>query len=119
MTIRTLRAAAAALLLGTASVAGVALMGASPAMAVTLRMAVGKPLQEAVALYKQGNYQGAKAKVEEAEAVSGKTAEETAAINQMKDAIAVASGDTNTPKGALAKFAKDYAAGKYKETIAD
>jgi hypothetical protein len=59
------------------------------------------------------------AKVDEAEAVSGKSAEESAAIAQMKNAIAVASGDTSTAIGAKAKFANDYNANKFKDVIAD
>src|SRR5581483_8493606 len=110
---------ATALLLGTAACAGVAVLSASPAMAVTLRQAAGKPLQEAQALFREGNYKGAMAKVQEAEAVSGKTPDEISVINQMKDAIAVASGDTSTAKGCLAKFSKDYSSGKYKDAIAD
>ena len=50
-----------------------------------VRAKVGKPLQEAQKLAGEGNYKGAMAKVNEAEAVSGKTAEETKIINQMKD----------------------------------
>src|SRR6185312_10066018 len=78
-----------------------------------------KPLQEAQSLAGQGNYKAAMAKVNEAEAVSGKTAEETQIINQMKNYIAVKSGDPSTPAGAEAKFANDYNAGKFKEVIAD
>src|SRR5581483_3379039 len=77
------------------------------------------PLQEAVAALKAGNYASAKAKLSEAEAISGKTAEETQIINQIKNAIAVQSGDTSTAIGAKAKFANDYNAKKYKEVIAD
>ena len=50
-----------------------------------VRAAVGKPLQEAQELAAAGNYKAAMAKVNEAEAVSGKTAEETKIIAQMKD----------------------------------
>jgi hypothetical protein len=118
MTIRNLRAAATALLLGTATIAGVAILGASPVMAA-LRASVGKPLQEAQALAAAGNYKGAMAKVNEAEAVPGKTAEESSVIAKMKDYLAVASEDTSTAKGCQAKFAKDYNAGKYKDVQAD
>ena len=57
----------------------------------SLRAAVGKPLQEAQALAAQKNYKAAMAKINEAEAVPNKTADETDVIAQMKDYIAVAS----------------------------
>jgi hypothetical protein len=113
-----LRAVAAALLLGTATLAGASLLTSAPAIAA-VRAAVGKPLNEAIALYNQKNYKAAMAKVDEAEAVAGKTAEESSAIAQMKNAIAVASGDPSTPAGCKAKFANDYGAKKYKDVIAD
>jgi len=118
MTVRNLRAVATALLLGAAAMAGATVLSSTPA-AAALRASVGKPLLEAQTLYSQGNYKAAMAKVNEAEAVSGKTAEETNVINQMKNAIAVKSGDASTPAGAEAKFANDYNARKYKEVIAD
>jgi hypothetical protein len=118
MTVRKLRAIATALLLGTAGVAGVTFLSTAPA-AAALRASVGKPLQEAQALLKSGNYKAALAKVNEAEAVPGKTAEETKVIAQFKDAIAVQSGDTSTAIGAKAKFANDYNAHKYRDVIAD
>ncbi len=118
MTVRNLRAVATALLLGAAAMAGAAVLSSTPA-AAALRASVGKPLQEAIALYNAKNYKGAMAKVNEAEAISGKTAEESKAIEQMKNAIAVASGDPSTPAGAEAKFTNDYNAGRFKEVIAD
>jgi hypothetical protein len=117
MTVRNLRAVATALLLGAAAMAGAAVLS-SPA-AAALRAAVGKPLLEAQTLYNQGNYKGAMAKVNEAEAVSNKTAEETSTIAQMKNAIAVKSGDPSTPAGAEAKFVNDYNSGRFKDVIAD
>src|ERR1043166_2530174 len=118
MTIRNLRAAAAALLLGTAAIAGASVLAAAPAQAA-VRASIGKPLNEAISLYQQKNYKAAMAKVEEAEAVSGKTAAESQAIAQRKNAIAVASGDKNTAAGAKAAFANDFAAKKYKDVIED
>ena len=59
------------------------------------------------------------ARVNEAEAIPGKSAEENKIINQMKDAIAVKTGDASTALGAKAKFANDYNARKYKDVIAD
>jgi hypothetical protein len=118
MTVRKLRAVAAALLLGTATLAGTVVLTTAPAMAA-VRASVGKPLQEAIALLNQKNYAAAKAKVSEAEAVANKTPEETSTIAQVKNAIAINSGDTSTPQGAKAKFANDYNARKFKDVIAD
>jgi hypothetical protein len=118
MTNRSLRAVAAALLLGTASLAGVAVLTTTPA-AAAVRASVGKPILEAQSLAQQKNWKAAMAKVEEAEAVSGKTAEEANIVKQMKDYIAVNSGDTSTAIGAKAKFANDYNANKFKDVIAD
>jgi hypothetical protein len=113
-----LRAIATAFLLTTAAVAGGVMVSALPAEAA-VRAVVGKPLQEAQALAAQGNYKAAMAKVNEAAAVSGKTEEETKIIEQMKEYIAVKSGDTSTAGGAKAKFANDYNDRKYKDVIAD
>jgi hypothetical protein len=118
MTASKLRAVATAFLLGTASVCGAALVLSAPA-AAAVSAKVGKPLQEAQALANAGNYKGALAKLNEAEAISGKSAEENKIINQMKDFIAIKSGDTSTPAGAKAKFANDYNAKKYKDVIDD
>jgi len=118
MTASKLRAVTTAFLLGTATLCGGAMILSAPAEAA-VRATVGKPLQEAQKLAGEGNYKGAMAKVNEAEAVSGKSAEETKIINQMKDYLAVKSGDTSTPAGAKAKFANDYNAKKYKDVIDD
>lgn len=118
MTASKLRAVATAFLLGTAMISGGALIASMPAQAA-VSAKVGKPLQEAMALANKGDYKGAMAKVNEAEAVSGKTAEDTATITKVKDFIAIKSGDTSTPVGAKAKFANDYNARKYKDVIED
>ncbi|HKD46099.1 MAG TPA: hypothetical protein VKB67_00270 [Rhizomicrobium sp.] len=118
MTANKLRAVATAFLLGTAVISGGVLIASMPAQAA-VSAKVGKPLQEAQALAEQGNYKAAMAKVNEAEAVPNKTAEESKIIAQMKEYIAVKSGDTSTPSGAKAKFANDYNARKYKEVIED
>jgi hypothetical protein len=118
MTVRKLRAVAAALLLGSATLAGTVVLTSSPAIAA-VRASVGKPLQDAIALLNQKNYAAAKAKVSEAEAVANKTPEETSTIAAVKNAIAINSGDTSTPQGAKAKFANDYNARKFKDVIAD
>jgi hypothetical protein len=118
MTASKLRAVTTAFLLGTATVCGAALILSAPASAA-VSAKVGKPLQEAQKLAAEGNYKGAMAKLNEAEAISGKSAEENKIINQMKDFIAVKSGDASTPAGAKAKFANDYNARKYKDVIDD
>ena len=118
MTMGNLRAVATALLLGTATLAGAVVLTTAPATAA-LRASVGKPLQEAQALAREGNYKAAMAKVNEAEAVSGRTAEENSIINALKKYIAINSGDTGTADGCKAKFAKDYSANKFRDVIAD
>jgi hypothetical protein len=83
-------ALAAALLLGGAVVT-------SPAAAQeALRPAVGKPLASARSLLAAHNYAKAMAAVRAADAVPGKTPHETLIIEQMRAAIAQASGDTAT-----------------------
>ncbi len=117
MIAKKLRAVATALVLGTAAMA-VASMPADAAV----RAAVGKPLQEAQTLAGQGNYQGAMAKVRQAEGVGGLSAEEQKIIKQMKDYLAAKSGGqvaSDTPIGAQAKFDADYRAGRYREVIND
>ncbi|HEY8254831.1 MAG TPA: hypothetical protein VIG39_09345 [Rhizomicrobium sp.] len=118
MTVRKLRAAMTAILLGTAVAAGSALVLATPAAALTASPKVGPLLKEAVAMISAKNYKGAQAKLSEAEAVKS-TPDDTALINQIKNAISISSADPNTPGGAKAKFAQDYNAGKFKDVIAD
>ena len=118
MTASKLRAVATAFLLGTAMVSGGMLIASMPAQAA-VSAKVGKPLQEAQQLAAKSDWKAAMAKVNEAEAVPGKTAEENKVIAQMKEYIAVKSGDTSTPAGAKAKFANDYNARKYKDVIED
>ena len=122
MTAPKLRAALTAVLLATAAAGAGALMSAAPAEAqATVRSVVGKPLQEAQSLASQKNWKAAMAKVNEAEAAPNKTAAETQIIAQMKKYIAVNSGDVSIggKDAALAKFANDYRAGKFRETIED
>lgn len=114
MTASKLRAAATAILLGTAAVT----VTTMAAQAATVSPRVGAALKEAQALATAGNYKGAQAKINEADAVPGKTADDTAIINQFKNFIAVKSGDTSTAAGAKAKFANDYNAGKWRDVIA-
>jgi len=117
MIAKNLRAAATAFVLGTA-----ALVAMSMPADAAMRSSVGKPLQEAVSLAKSGNYTGAMAKVKQAEAVGGLSAEEAKGVNQMKEYLAAASNGsvgTDTRTGAEAKFAADNRAGRYREVIAD
>jgi hypothetical protein len=119
MTVRRLRAAMTAILLGTAAAAGSAMVLAVPAQAApTVSAKAGPLLMEAKALIAAKNYKGASAKLNEAEAVAS-TPDDRAVINQLKSAIAISSADPNTPGGAKAKFAQDYSAGKWKDVIAD
>jgi hypothetical protein len=118
MTVRNLRAALTAILLGTATVGAAVLATASSAQAATVSAKVGPLLKEAQAMIASKNYAGAKAKLNEAEAAAS-TPDDHAIISQFKSAIAISSADPNTPGGAKAKFAQDYNAGKFKDVIAD
>lgn len=120
MTVRKLHAAVTAILLGTAAVSVAALALAVPAAALTVSAKVGPLLNEAKAMMTSGNYSGAMAKLREAEAVKS-TADDTAAINSMKQYIGVKTGDAalGGAAGAKAKFANDYNAGKFRDVIAD
>lgn len=69
---------------------------ATPAAAEALRPAVGKPLEQAKSYYSQHNYTKAMAAVRQADAAAGKTANEQLVIEQMRAAIANASGDNAT-----------------------
>jgi hypothetical protein len=122
MTALKLRAALTAILLATASAGAVSLALSSPAQAqAAVRAVVGKPLTEAKTMAAAGNWKGAMAKVNEAEAAPNKTPAETQIIGQMKQFIAVKSGDVSIggAPAAKAKFANDYAARKYKDVIED
>lgn len=61
-----------------------------------LRPEVGKPLQAAQELVKAGKFREALAKVREADAVGGKTANETLTIERMRLAAASGAGDADT-----------------------
>jgi hypothetical protein len=121
MTAPKLHAALTAILLATASVGAAAIVTAAPAQAQSVRAVVGKPLNEAKSLAAAKNWKAAMAKVNEAEAVSDKTAYESKIIAQMKQYIAVNSGDVSIggAVAAKAKFARDYNEKKYKDVIAD
>ena len=120
MTANKLRSALAAALLGTAAIAGAAALLSVPAMAANVRPEVGTPLQEAQKLAASGNYKAAMAKVNEAESVPGKTADESDIIAKMKSFVGVKSGDASLGglAAAKAKFGNDYAARNYSAVIA-
>lgn len=67
--------------------------GAAAAGADAVRPEVGNPLKAAESMMKAHKYREALAKVNEAEAASGRTAYENVLIQQMRGSIALASGD--------------------------
>ncbi|QAU35720.1 hypothetical protein [Janthinobacterium sp. 17J80-10] len=66
---------------------------ASQEQAQAVRAEVGKPLQAAAELVKAKKYAEALAKLQEADAVTGKTAYETFVLDRMRGAAAAAAGD--------------------------
>ena len=92
----------------------------------TISAQVGPLLIEAKALGEAGNYEGALAKVNDAEAVKS-TPDDAYVINQMKQYFEVKSsqpshaqsGGVSSAAEAKAKFANDYNAGRFKDVIAD
>lgn len=121
MTVRNLRAVTTAILLGTAAI-GAVTFAATPAFAAGgVHPAVGNALKEAQSLAAAGKYKEAMAAVNRADATPNKTSDETKVIDQMKQFIAVKSGDASIggALGAKAKFANDYNARRYKDVIAD
>jgi len=99
---------------------GTSILGAGGALAQSVSAAVGNPLNQARSLADAGKYREA---MEQANAASAaaKSAPERAKVDQMKQYIAIKSGDASIggALGAKAKFAKDYNAGLWKEVIAD
>jgi hypothetical protein len=120
MPLRTLRAALTAILLGSAMAGAAVLTMVGPAQALTVSNKVGPMIKEAQSLAAAGNYRAAMAKLNEAEAAKS-TPDDTTVINQLKQYVAVKSGDVSIggTVAAKAKFANDYNAGKYKDVIAD
>jgi hypothetical protein len=104
--------------MGTAAMGAVSLGLTATAEAATVSAKVGPLLKEAQSLAQAGNYSAASAKLREADAVKS-TPDDATIINQLRQFIAVKSGDTSTVAGAKAKFANDYNAGRYKDVIAD
>jgi len=70
--------------------------GLTAAHAQSLRPEVGKPLQQAGELLRTGKAKEALAKVREADAVSGKTAQEQLMIDRMRGSAAQRAGDNGT-----------------------
>ena len=121
MIVTKLRAAATALLLGMAAFAAGGILTATPADAA-VRAAVGKPLQDAIAAVKAGNCQAATAKIRQAEAVGGLSAEEQKILTQTKQYAEVTfkgQCGVTSGEGAQAKFDADWHARKYSDVIAD
>jgi tetratricopeptide (TPR) repeat protein len=121
MTAFNLRAALTAVLLSSAAMGAATLVSTLPAQAAGgVHAKVGNALKEAQSLAAGGNYKAAMAKVNEASAAAT-TSDETAVVNQMKQYIAVKSGDASIggALGAKAKFANDANAGRWKDVIAD
>jgi len=114
MNVRNLRAATAAFLIGGA------MFGATMVSAQTsVSSAVGRPLQEARQLADSGKYREAMSRLDTA-AAAAKTPAENNVVNQMKQYVAVKSGDASIggALGAKAKFAADAGAGRWREVIA-
>jgi len=114
MSVRNLRTALAALLLGGA------VLGATAVSAqTTVSAAVGKPLQEARTLADSGRYKEAMARIDSA-AAAAKSPAENNVVNQMKQYVAVKSGDPSIggALGAKAKFAADANASRWDAVIA-
>lgn len=92
---KRIRALAMALLAGTAGISGAAIVSTS-AQAAAVRSAIGKPLQEAQRLASEGKMAAALAAVNQAEAVSNKTAAESSVIAQMRNYIQAKSGSASS-----------------------
>ena len=114
-----LRTALTAVLLGTTPVLS-AMVFTAPAQGATVSAHVGAALKAAQTLAAAGNYRAAMAKINEAEAAPGKTSDDSAVINQMKQYVGIKSGDAaiGGVAGAKAKFANDYNAGRFRDVIA-
>ncbi len=107
---KSLRAAAAAFVLGTATVA-VGTIALTVQAEAGARPAVAKFLQEAIRQAGSGNTAGARASVAAAEGVGGLTAGDHAAIEQVRQYI-------NAKSNAGGGLAGDYRAGHYSSVIA-
>src|ERR1700733_3940361 len=88
-----------------------ALLATPAARAEEMPPAIGKPLQAASAALRAGRYAQALAAVRQADAVPGKTAHQSAVIDQMRAAIAERSGDANTAAAAYQRMLANGEAG--------
>ncbi len=95
------RALSIALLLGTAAVAGHGYV-IGEASAASVRSVVGKPLQQAQELATKGDYKGAMAAVNQADAAAGKTPDEAKIIDQMRAYITAKSGSASAYEAQIA-----------------
>lgn len=78
------------------------IIGVAPAYAAeAMRPEIGKPLQAAQALMKQGKHKDALAKLREADKVAGKTANEAYLIERVRAAAASSAGDYGTAADAF------------------
>jgi hypothetical protein len=120
MTSSKFRALAAALLLSTASAAGIAVVSSAPAEAAsTVRPQVGAALQAAIKDASSGQGNAAMEKIHEAESVGSLTPSEQQAIAQTKEFVAAKTGAGGGATGAKAKFANDYNAGRYSAVVGE
>jgi len=121
MIAKSLRGVAAALLIGTATVAVTGLAVPQMAQAAGVRPEVGKPLQEAISLAKSGKGSAALAEVRKAESVSHLTSDERKLIEQTKQYVSVRtgnfSGGVTSKTMAQAKISADYNARRYREVV--
>ncbi|MDN3922054.1 hypothetical protein [Roseateles violae] len=95
-TLAGLALGAAALTLGGTPEGTLGLLNTAQAQADAVRPEVGKHLRDASALIKAGKHKDALAKIRDAEAVSGRTASENAAIEGMRLSAAQGAGDADT-----------------------
>ena len=77
------------------------IVGLAPAHAQAVRAEVGKHLQAAQALMKQGKHKDALAKLREADKVAGKTAQESYLIDRVRASAASSAGDYGTAADAF------------------
>jgi hypothetical protein len=110
---QNLRAAAVALLLGSA-VAGGALLHSTSAAEAAARPQVGNLLKQAISLAGSGNTSAAESKIREAESVGGLTAGDNQAIAQVRSYV-----EAKNSSGPLTKFANDYSAGRYSAVVGE
>jgi hypothetical protein len=89
------------------------IVGLAPAHAQTVRAEVGKPLQAAQTLMKQGKHKDALAKLREADNVAGKSAHESYLIERVRASAASSAGDYAT---AAKAFENLIASGKLSAT---